>query len=210
MQITAGLRERKKAETRQAVHEAALRLTAEHGLEHVTVEAIADAANISRRTFSNYFASKEDALLYGDEQRIRLLVERIRTRPAEESAWRALHGAVRDSYGEVGGPEREWAIRARLAKRHPSLLARQLASHANLERELAQVIAERGDCGDDGDDGAATRPRVMAAAFLVAMRIATHMWTDEQESRPLVEIMDDVLDEMARPFDMDPPTRRDG
>ncbi|GAA4203296.1 TetR/AcrR family transcriptional regulator [Streptosporangium oxazolinicum] len=205
MQITAGLRERKKAETRQAVHEAALRLTAEHGLEHVTVEAIADAANISRRTFSNYFASKEDALLYGDEQRIRLLVERIRTRPAEESAWRALHGAVRDSYGELGGPEREWAIRARLAKRHPSLLARQLASHANLERELAQVIAER---GDHGDHGTATRPRVMAAAFLVAMRIATHMWTDEQESRPLVEIMDDVLDEMARPFDTDPPTHR--
>lgn len=210
MQITAGLRERKKAETRQAVHEAALRLTAEHGLEHVTVEAIADAANISRRTFSNYFASKEDALLYGDEQRIRLLVERIRTRPAGEPAWRALHGAVQDFYHEVGDPEREWAIRARLAKRHPTLLARQLANHANLERELAQAIAERGDCGP------ATRPRVMAAAFLVAMRIATHMWTDEHESRPLGEIMDDVLSEMARPFDGDRPsdgdrpTRQDG
>ncbi|MGJ6966685.1 TetR/AcrR family transcriptional regulator [Streptosporangium sp. G11] len=204
MKITAGLRERKKAETRQAVHEAALRLTAEHGLEHVTVEAIADAANISRRTFSNYFASKEDALLYGDEQRIRLLVERIGTRPAEESAWQALHGAVRDSYREVGGLDKEWAIRARLAKRHPSLLARQLANHANLERDLAQVIAER------GDGGSATRPRVMAAAFLVALRVATHMWTDEHESRSLGEIMDDVLDEMARPFDADPPTRQDG
>ncbi|MFC7467789.1 TetR/AcrR family transcriptional regulator [Actinomadura keratinilytica] len=53
-----GLRERKKAATRQAVHEAAMRLTREHGLDHVTVEAIADAAEISRRTFSNYFAGR--------------------------------------------------------------------------------------------------------------------------------------------------------
>ncbi|WP_436763832.1 TetR/AcrR family transcriptional regulator [Streptosporangium sp. V21-05] len=195
MEITAGLRERKKAETRLAVHEAALRLTVEHGLEHVTVEAIADAANISRRTFSNYFASKEDALLYGDEQRIRLLVERIRTRPAEESAWRALHQAAHDAYCQMGGPDRQWVIRARLAKRHPSLLARQLANQTNLERELAQVIAER----DGGGSG--PRPQVMAAAFLVAIRIATHLWTDEHETRPLDEIMDDVLDEMARPFD---------
>ncbi|MEU8384243.1 TetR/AcrR family transcriptional regulator [Streptosporangium sp. NPDC048865] len=203
MEITAGLRERKKAETRLAVHEAALRLTAEHGLENVTVEAIADAANISRRTFSNYFDSKEDAVLYGDEQRIRLLVERIRTRPAGESAWRALHASVHDFYCEVGGPDKQWAVRARLAKRHPSLLARQLANHANLERELAQVIAGR------GEGGPGSRPQVMAAAFLVALRVATHIWSDEHESRPLGEIMDDVLDEMARPFDGDRPTRQD-
>ena len=195
MQITTGLRERKKAETRQAVHEAALRLTAEHGLDHVTVEAIADAANISRRTFSNYFDSKEDALLYGDEQRIRLLVERVRTRPAEESAWQALRGTANDLYLEAGGPEKGWAIRARLAKRHPSLLARQLANHTNLERELAQAIAER------DASGTSMRSQVMAAAFLVAMRIAAHLWTDEHESRTLREVMEDVLDEMARPFD---------
>ncbi|MEU8271319.1 TetR family transcriptional regulator [Sphaerisporangium sp. NPDC049002] len=195
MTTTVGLRERKKAETRQAVHEAALRLTVEHGLEHVTVEAIADAANISRRTFSNYFASKEDALLYGDEQRIRLMGERVRARPAEEPAWRALREAVHELVREPGGPEREWAVRATLAKRHPSLLARQLANHANLERDLAQAIAGR------GDTGTGTRPRVMAAAFLSAVRIATHMWIDEHESRTMGDILDDVFDEMARPFD---------
>ncbi|MEV7008362.1 TetR family transcriptional regulator [Streptosporangium sp. NPDC051022] len=195
MEITAGLRERKKAETRQAVHEAALRLCAEHGLDHVTVEAIADAANISRRTFSNYFGSKEDALLYGDEQRIRLLLERVNARPAGETAWQALRGAIHDIQRELGDPEVAWAVRARLAKRHPSLLARQLANHAALERELVQAIA-----GRDGAAGA-VRPQVLAAAFLVALRIATHVWTDEDEPRPLLEVMEEVLDEMARPFD---------
>jgi AcrR family transcriptional regulator len=193
MEITTGLRERKKAETRQAVHEAALRLTLAHGLDQVTVEAIADAANISRRTFSNYFASKEDALLYGDEQRIRLMVERVRARPTGEPAWQALREAVHDLHREVGGPETGWALRARLAQRHPSLLARQLASHAGLERDLAEVIAER-------QRGSGVGPRVMAAAFLVAMRVATHVWTDEHESRPLGEVIDEVFDQMALPF----------
>jgi AcrR family transcriptional regulator len=57
-----GLRERKKTATRQALHEAAVRLAVERGVDNVTIEAIADAASVSRRTFSNYFAGKEQAL----------------------------------------------------------------------------------------------------------------------------------------------------
>lgn len=94
MERSVGLRERKKEATRQAVHEAALRLTVEHGFDQVTVEAVADAAGISRRTFSNYFTGKEDALLYGEEQQIGDLVRAVRERPAEESAWTALRAAV--------------------------------------------------------------------------------------------------------------------
>jgi AcrR family transcriptional regulator len=59
----AGLRERKKTATRQALHESAVRLAVERGVDNVTIEAIADAAEASRRTFSNYFAGKEQALL---------------------------------------------------------------------------------------------------------------------------------------------------
>src|SRR3712207_9338884 len=83
MDRPVGLRERKKAATRQAVHRAALRLAVEHGFDRVTVEAIAEAADISRRTFSNYFADKEDALLHGDEQRMRALVAEARRRSEE-------------------------------------------------------------------------------------------------------------------------------
>ncbi|MFG1946573.1 TetR/AcrR family transcriptional regulator [Nonomuraea sp. NPDC048826] len=188
---TLGLRERKKAETRQAVHEAALRLVVEHGFDGVTVEAIADAANISRRTFSNYFAGKEDALLYGEEQRFRQLVDRVREQPAGHTAWQALRATITQLYEELGTPDREWAIRIRLAKKHPALLARQLANHAALERELAQAISDR---------VAPVRPRVMAAAFLGAMRLATFQWIEEEEARSLVEVGNEILDEVARPF----------
>ncbi|WP_406319322.1 TetR/AcrR family transcriptional regulator [Streptosporangium sp. NBC_01639] len=193
MDSTAGLRERKKTETRQAVHEATLRLTVEHGLDHVTVEAIADAANISRRTFSNYFDSKEDALLYGDEQRLRGLVQRVRDQPADRSAWQALCDALESLYEETGGPDREWHLRARLAMRHPSLLAKQLASRIRLENELSQAVAERERQGDNS-------PEMLTAAFLTALRLATQWWCAEHETRTLRELTRQALDQIAQPF----------
>jgi AcrR family transcriptional regulator len=57
-----GLRERRRAETSARLTTLARRLTAERGLSGFTVEEVCDEAGVSRRTFFNYFASKEDAL----------------------------------------------------------------------------------------------------------------------------------------------------
>ncbi|MFE5095123.1 TetR family transcriptional regulator [Streptomyces sp. NPDC056638] len=196
MESSAGLRERKKEATRQAVHEATLRLTVEHGFDHVTVEAVADAAGISRRTFSNYFTGKEDALLHGEEQQIRDLVRTVRERPAEETAWAALRAAMTQFAERVAPPEREWALRTRLAMQHPSLLARQLANHAALERDLAEAVASRQSPSEKS-----VRALVLAAAFLSSLRIAMRMWIEEDLAREPVEVIDEILDEMACRFD---------
>ena len=74
----APLRDRKKAATADALYRAAVRLAIARGLDDVTVEAIADEAEVSRRTFSNYFANKEDALLHGDRARMRRLLDELR------------------------------------------------------------------------------------------------------------------------------------
>ncbi|MDJ0457201.1 TetR family transcriptional regulator [Arthrobacter sp. NQ7] len=59
----SGLRQRKRAATRGAITAAARALTAEHGLNGYTVEEVCGAAGISRRTFFNYFPTKEDAII---------------------------------------------------------------------------------------------------------------------------------------------------
>jgi AcrR family transcriptional regulator len=191
MDSTLGLRERKKAETRQSVHEAAVRLVEEHGLDAVTVEAIADAANISRRTFSNYFDGKEAAILWGEERRFHTLLAEVRAQPPSVPAWQALRTAVQALSARIGPPGGEWATRTRLAKRHPALLARQLANHAALERELALAISEH---------PGPIQPRVMAAACLSAVRVAVNAWVEEQQTRTLAEVCDEIFEEMGRSF----------
>lgn len=193
MENTGGLRERKKEATRRALHEAAMRLAVEHGLDEVTVEAIADAAGVSRRTFSNYFAGKEDALLYGDEQRMNAVLETFASRPPGESSWTALRASLDALHAETGDLDPQWAAQTRLARKHPSVLGRQLASYAEFERALADLIASR-------DGLPRLRARVMAGAFMTALRVASVTWIEEQPVRPLAEVAAETLTEMAREF----------
>ncbi|PRZ41522.1 TetR family transcriptional regulator [Antricoccus suffuscus] len=62
-----GLRDARRRETRRRIVDAALRLTAEHGFDGFTIDELAVAAGISRRTFFNYFPAKEDALFGGPD-----------------------------------------------------------------------------------------------------------------------------------------------
>jgi AcrR family transcriptional regulator len=195
MGTPGGLRERKKEATRQALHEAAMRLAVEHGLDAVTVEAIADAAGVSRRTFSNYFAGKEDAVLYGDEQRVEKMLRTFADRPAGETTWTALRRAFHSHYDEAGEPDPQWAAQSRLARQHPGVLGRQLAHYATLERRLAAEIRAR-----EGLPAGNRRARVIAAAFLGSMALAAHIWAEEQPPGPRRALIDEILDEMARPF----------
>ncbi|MGI5243610.1 TetR/AcrR family transcriptional regulator [Dactylosporangium sp. CA-139066] len=190
--MKAGLRERKKMATRQALHEAAVSLSIEHGLDRVTVEAIADAAEVSRRTFSNYFTSKEEALLYGDELRIRMLVDAVRERPAAEAPWAALTGAAVDLERRLGARDPRWVTQVRLVRRHPALAAQQVSTYASMEDEITAEIAAR-SC-------APVRARLMAAAFLVAMRVAVQEWLDRPPGTPLADVMRECLAEMGAAF----------
>lgn len=58
-----GLRERKRNETRDQLERAAITLVAEHGLDETTIDMICEVVNVSKRTFFNYFDSKEDAIV---------------------------------------------------------------------------------------------------------------------------------------------------
>ena len=84
-----GRRERKKQATWLSLHDAAMALAVERGFEHVTVEDICDRADVSVRTFFNYFPCKEDAVL-GGTQGFDLIVDQVRNRPADEAPLESL------------------------------------------------------------------------------------------------------------------------
>src|SRR4051812_29608489 len=90
-----GRREGKKAATRESPIEAAFALFIGKGFEATTVEEIADAVDVSSRTFFRYFASKEDVVLTFQEEQQAMFLERLRARPATEPVVTALkHAAV--------------------------------------------------------------------------------------------------------------------
>jgi AcrR family transcriptional regulator len=189
-----GLRERKKAATRQALHEAAVRLAIEHGADRVTVEAIADASDVSRRTFSNYFANKEQALLHGDHVRMRELLALVKARPLDESPWTALSRAADEFYRQRGDLDPAWVAQTRLVRAHPSLLTQQVSTFAAMERELeAEMSARLPEA-----ERAGMRARLTAARFMASLRVALHVWLDRPPGTSLASLVTEALDEAGR------------
>ena len=91
-----GLRERKKARTREALHDAAMDLFSREGFDGTTVEEIADACEVSPRTFFRYFPTKEDVLFGDSEQRSTALIETLAAQPLDLAPLDAIHAAMRD------------------------------------------------------------------------------------------------------------------
>ncbi len=138
-----GLRELKKQRTRQALVEAAVRLFEERGYDHVTVAEIADAAEVSPRTFFLHFQAKEDVLLTGTDVRVDLALQVIAERRAEERLPEVLVRAMDQMI--VNAWDRDLssglaALRARLAASVPALQARLLQRYITAQSELAQEL----------------------------------------------------------------------
>ena len=137
-----GLRERKKARTRFAIQEHALRLIREQGYEATTVEQIAEAAEISPSTFFRYFPTKDAVVLTDDYDP--LIIESFRAQPPELGPVQALRRAYRESMLDLS-PEEVTATRERtqLIMSVPALRAVFLDNMLETMALVADLIAER-------------------------------------------------------------------
>ena len=168
--IAVGLRERKKTETRAALSTAALRLALAKGVDNVRVDEIAEAANVSPRTYNNYFPSREHAIVAGiTATRALQVVEELRARPSDEPLIDSIVAAFTEQYREP--PSEALA----LINSTPSLREAYLDSVSSMEPPIAEVIAER-----LGKDQAGAE--VLAAAVSAAARIAVQRWVNVRPS----------------------------
>lgn len=191
--MTSGLRERKKLATRLALHAAALQLVAERGLDHVSVDDIAARADVSPRTFFNYFATKDDAVLGLDPDGGRQQAENLLARPAGESPVQALRAVARDQAAEMARETEVWPLRMTVIDAHPTLLARLTASFGASERALAEAIARRTGTRVGGD----VYPALLAGVAGVAMRTALHRWLATDFTASLPDLVDEAWAALA-------------
>jgi AcrR family transcriptional regulator len=144
-----GLRERKKAATRAAIRQHALRLFREQGYDATTVEQIAEAAEVSRSTFFRYFPTKEDVVLQDDMDL--LWTEAVRAQPPELSPMAALRSAMQDLFARMTPAELEQMREtAELTMSVPAVRARSLDELARTIGIIARLAGERAG-RDPGD-----------------------------------------------------------
>ena len=188
--MTSGLRERKKLATRLALHEAALRLVAERGLEHVSVDDITARADVSPRTFFNYFSSKDDAVLGLDPEAMHRQVQALHARPASESPVEALRAVAREQAEEMAGETELWPLRLTVIDAHPVLVGRLAAVFGEAERVMAEAIAQR----TGTRVGADVYPTLLAGVAGVAIRTALHRWLATDFTASLPHLVDEAWD----------------
>lgn len=199
-----GLRERKKARTSQALEDAALELFASKGFDATTIEEIADAVEVSPRTFFRYFASKEEVLFADDAGKDGDLAEFLAARPPGESSLEKLRAALLSWTVEYELDRPRLLRRAQVAIGTPSLNAVALAHwQAKEDVVLAALLA-----ADPGADPGETR--FVVAVTFAALRVTIKAWLADGGTGDLPGLAAAALERLSRGLDVAPPSTAGG
>ncbi|MFI6009244.1 TetR family transcriptional regulator [Streptomyces sp. NPDC051243] len=177
------LRERKKQRTREALLRTALELFTTQGYDNTTVDDIADAVDVSQRTFFRYFAGKEEAALALQEMTVAHFLEAVRARPPHEAPMEALRQAVLEGWDtlhdviDAVAPVEVFLRMYQVVESTPVLLAAHLRRSMEIEEAIARILAEREGVDIDADP----RPRLAVAVFGGVMRLTERQWSTGED-----------------------------
>ncbi|GAA1367064.1 acyl-CoA-like ligand-binding transcription factor [Streptomyces beijiangensis] len=194
-----GLRERKKHETRVALSQATIRLCVQRGWDNVTVEDIAVAANVSVRTFRNYFSGKAEAIAAGHLERMLRIADSLRAQPVGEPLWDSIARAVQAQFvpqGENGAEsarDQRWTEGLRLMLAEPALQGEVVKASAAADEELAKAIAERTGTDVDRD----VYPKLVAAVVGAGSATAVQHCLLADPPVPLGPVLREVFGRIA-------------
>lgn len=184
------LRERTWRAVHAEITQTAMRLFAESGFEATTIEQIAAAAGISRRSFFRYFGTKEDIVL-GDLAALGEAVKAaLEARPDSESAWEALRAAFQALRGPDYSPESALAV-AKMYHDTPSLRSRHLEKHLRWQELLAPDIGRR--LGIRSGTTPDPRARAVIAAALACLDTAVDAWRESDGTADLELLFDEAV-----------------
>ncbi|MFC4603401.1 TetR family transcriptional regulator [Rhodococcus kronopolitis] len=172
MNCSLPLRDRKKAATRTALSNAALRLARTVGVDAVTAEAVATEAGVSTRTFHNYFTSKEEAILYRFETEAKVWAQLLRARPADEPIWESLEQLSLNLITDPARTLDETVAVMALVEDSPALMTRKVEMSGRVARIIGEAIAERTGTDIDAD----LYPNLVQMAAAAACKSAIELW----------------------------------
>src|SRR5215469_13311212 len=185
-----GLRERKKARTRAAIREHALRLFREQGYDATTVEQIAEAADVSPSTFFRYFPTKEDVVLQDDLDL--LAIGAFEAQPADLSPIAAFRAAAKDAFAALGDEElARLRETTELTLTIPEVRAAAMDELTRTIDLIAEAVARR--VGRDPRDFAARNFAGAAVGVILAATIPWEQLAQEGGADDMFERIDAAL-----------------
>lgn len=163
------LREKHATETRQRIVAEAMSLFVARGYASTTVDEIAEAADVSPRTFFRYFATKEALLFHDFEDRLAGIRDQILGRPAEESPVQALVAVLCTAVDDIHRSPEQRALMLQLVHERPAVLAYQRATVADhAEGQIVAAVSARAGLPAD-DLGIRAVVSAVAACHHLAM-----------------------------------------
>jgi len=187
MTKTEGLRERKRRQTLQRIVEVALELFFAKGYEATTLDEIAAAAGIARRTFFHYFKSKDDILLAHQRGYAGWIKESVLKNASAGAPIDVARAGLLEFSSRFQRPEMKKM--ARLMRESETLRARrQAASYAQFEQAVHEALCELWP-GEERSDGL----RLVAMASIGAVRVAADAWLQQHGERPLTSYVEDAF-----------------
>lgn len=187
-----GLRERKKRETRDALSWAVIRLSAERGWDNVTVADVAAAANVSERTFRNYFANKAEAVAARHLDRMLRVADELRGRPVDEPLWEAITNAVASQFAGGEPQSKHWTDAIQVILTEPDVERGFVRAAETAQRELAAVVAER----TETDVARDFYPTLVAAATSAAITASMEYWLRADPPVAIEVLMREAFDRL--------------
>jgi AcrR family transcriptional regulator len=189
-----GLRERKRRETHQRIIDKGLKLFVKHGYAGTTLDAIAAAAGISRRTFFYYFKSKEDVLLAAHDSGFR---KALRPAMLVESSDQAPLAAVQKCLIRIASryETRESIVFDRLMQSTEALRARKEAVFVEAEQILLEAMCELWPTPARRDG-----LRLVAMVAMGTLRLALDKWKQNDAAQPLAHYIRQAFTLLAKQF----------
>lgn len=189
-----GISELKREAVRAHLSEVALALLTDRDFDSVTVDQIATAAGLSRRTFFRYFSSKEDVVLGFLERMGDRLREQVTAAAPDVSPVAAVHAAMRPQMAAYAADADRAMALVRLLQLSPSLRARELESRQRLREKVAEAIGRRLGVDHRVD----LRPRLLAGIALTPFDVAITTWLDGRPHDDVHAIFDEAIATLSR------------
>ncbi len=184
--VEPGLRERKRAQTSEAIHVAAAELALERGLDATTIDAISERADVSTRTFFNYFPSKEDAVLGIDETAVS--AELTRARDYDGDVLASTFDLIYALFEASGAGQKNRLLTQKVIRQHPQLMTRQMVRVAELEDRLSAIVADwlsRDEAfATDDEAERLEEARVILGICLATVRVGMRRWAMHTDGDP--------------------------